>query len=83
VSWAPDAGRERERRLGMELGLEMFGGVGDSDKGITASGSITEHYISPNLLVHLPKGIMVKIGGAVGLTNVSQDLFRAAIAYEF
>lgn len=32
---------------------------------------------------HLARDMMLKVGGAIGLTNVSQDLFRAAVGYEF
>lgn len=67
----------------VRIGLELFGALGDNDKGITADGSITPHYLAPNILFHITENTMVKFGGAIGLTNVSQDLFRAAIGYEF
>lgn len=65
------------------LGLEMFGGLGDSKKGVTARGSITQHYASPNIRIKLTPDWSVKAGGAIGLTNVSQDIFRLAVSYEF
>jgi len=68
---------------GMLLGLELFGGLGDSNKGITTNGTITQHYISPNLRIDLAPTWRIKIGGAIGLTNVSQDLFRFALSREF
>ncbi len=65
------------------LGLEIFGGLGDSDKGLTANGNLTQHYFAPNLKIHATEKVMVKFGGAIGLTNVSQDIFRLALGYEF
>jgi len=68
---------------GVVLGIEAFGGLGDSDKGITADTGVTQHYIAPNIMLHLTDRTMVKFGGAVGLTDVSQDIFRMAVAYKF
>ncbi len=65
------------------FGLELFGALGDSDKGITADSDITQHYLSPNFKVHMGDNLMVKLGGAIGLTNVSQDIVRLAMGYEF
>ncbi len=65
------------------FGLELFGGLGDSDKGITLDSGITQHYLSPNLMIRLSDAMTVRFGGAVGLTNVSQDLARFAVGYEF
>lgn len=67
----------------MMLGLEMFGALGDSRKGVTARGSITQHYVGPNVRIKFGNQWAVKIGGAVGLTNVSQDLFRLGVSREF
>ena len=67
----------------IRFGVELFGGLGDSDKGITANSDITAHYLGVNALYHMTQKVMVKFGGAVGLTNVSQDLFRLAVGYEF
>jgi hypothetical protein len=68
---------------GITFGLEVFGALGDSDKGITADAKITQHYLAPNMMLHITDSTMVKFGGAVGLTNVSQDIFRMAIGYKF
>lgn len=65
------------------LGLELFGALGDTDLGITLNGSKTQHYLAPNISVHFPSNVMVKFGGAIGLTNVSNDMFRLAVGYEF
>lgn len=67
----------------IRLGVELFGGIGDSDKWITADSEITPHYLGVNALYHMTQKTMVKSGGAIGLTNVSQDLFRLAVGYEF
>ncbi|MFQ5737004.1 MAG: hypothetical protein ACE5GY_09100 [Thermodesulfobacteriota bacterium] len=68
---------------GVRLGLELFGGLGDSDKGLTADSDVTQHYLGLNAMLHLSGKSMAKFGYAVGLTNVSQDLFRFALGYEF
>ncbi|NOZ26300.1 MAG: hypothetical protein GXO94_09465 [Nitrospirae bacterium] len=65
------------------FGLELFGGLGDSDKGITADPGVTQHYLSPNLMIRLSGDLTVRFGGAIGLTDVSQDLARFALGYEF
>ena len=66
----------------VKLGLEFYGGLGDSDKGLATRTKITQHYLGPNIMYKASKNVMVKIGGAIGLTDISQDLFRFAIAYE-
>ncbi len=66
----------------VKFGMELFGGLGNSDKGVTTSGSITQHYLAPNIIFQATDNIMVKFGGAIGLTNVSQDLFRFAVVYK-
>jgi len=65
------------------LGIELFGGLGNDRQGITADGSITEHYLSPNILIRLRNGWGLKVGGAIGLTDVSQDIFRLALGHAF
>lgn len=67
----------------VRLGLEVFGGLGDSDRGVTADADVTQHYLGANVMFHATESAMIKFGGAIGLTNVSQDLFRVAIGYEF
>ena len=73
----------REGRPGLVLGLEIFGGLGDSERGITARPSLTPQYLEPNVMLHLKNGVMVGLGGAIGLTPSSQDLFRTSVGYEF
>lgn len=65
------------------FGLEWFGAAGDNDKGLTLDPSITQHYIAPNIMLDIGEHMKVKFGGAIGLTNVSQDIFRLAVGYEF
>lgn len=74
---------DKEGHKKVTFGLELFGALGDSDKGITADPDITAHYLAPNFKIHRGKKLMVKLGGAIGLTDVSQDLFRLALGYEF
>ncbi len=76
--WPESRGRPR-----VIVGLEFFGGVGDSDRGITVDPDITQHYMSPNMTLRITDKMMVKLGAAIGLTNVSQDLVRTAFGYEF
>tara|TARA_R110001592_G_scaffold66617_2_gene204607 strand:- start:52401 stop:53222 length:822 start_codon:yes stop_codon:yes gene_type:complete len=76
------AGLNYAHEPGVTLGLEFFGGLGDSDKGIATRTKITQHYLGPNIMYKASDKVMVKIGGAIGLTDVSQDLFRFAIAYD-
>jgi len=73
----------KKYREGVMFGIELFGGLGNDRQGITADGSITEHYLSPNILIRLRNGWKVKVGGAIGLTDVSQDIFRLAFAHDF
>ncbi len=86
---APDArpgfdnmGDSRIEKL--TLGLEMFGGVGDSVKGLTLAGSKTEQYIGVNLRADLKDEFHVGIGGAFGLTGHSEDaIVRLTAGVEF
>ena len=71
-----------EGHEGVVLGLELYGGLGDSEK-FTADSNITEHYLAPTAMWHLGQGWMFKGGVSVGLTEPSQDLIRMAVGYEF
>lgn len=68
---------------GVRLGVELFGALGDSNQGVTADPDITPHYLGVNAMLHLTEKTMVKFGGSIGLTDVSQDLVRLAVGYEF
>lgn len=66
------------------LGLELFGGLGDSEKGLTLDGSKTEQYLGINLRADFKNDIHVGIGGALGLTEHSEDaIFRLKAGVEF
>ena len=68
----------------VKLGAELFGGIGDSVKGLTLDGSKTEQYAGINLKGEFANGAMVMVGGAFGLTHDSQDaVFRAMVGWEF
>lgn len=68
----------------MALGFEAFGGLGDSEKGLTFDGSKTEQYIGVNLKTEFANHVEFLIGGAFGLTADSQDaILRTQLSYEF
>lgn len=68
----------------LTLGLEVYGGLGDSEKGLTLSGSKTEQYLGVNLRADLKNEMHVGIGGAFGLTDKSEDaVARLTVGYEF
>jgi hypothetical protein len=68
----------------LTLGVELYGGLGNSKKGITASSDVTEHYLGVNLVSHLSNGVMVLAGLASGLTPASQRGFlRFMVGYDF
>lgn len=77
IGYKPDFGGR-----GVKLAIEIYGGLGNSEDGFTVDGAVTQHYLAPNFMIPFGRW-MVKFGGAVGLTNVSQDLVRLAIAYNF
>ena len=80
---------EDDDRKGMELkevklGLEFFGGLGDSEEGLTFDGSKTEQYAGINLKGELANGVELGLGGAFGLTSDSEDaILRTSVGYEF
>jgi hypothetical protein len=66
------------------LGVELFGGAGDSVSGLTLDGSKTEQYAGVALKTEFSNGAMVMLGGTFGLTSDSQaSVFRAVIGWEF
>ncbi|MBI3184856.1 MAG: hypothetical protein HYZ28_22180 [Myxococcales bacterium] len=80
---AEDSGHgEHSSHGGTRIGLELYGGFGDtSDFG--PDPRTREHYASLSLMRQFGKGWMVKVAGSVGLTEVSRDLFRVGVGYEF
>ena len=66
------------------LGLELFGGLGDSVKGLTLDGSKTEQYFGAGLRFDFQNEFHVGVGGAFGLTDHSEDaIIRLRAGYEF
>lgn len=67
----------------VKLGAELFGGLGDTSLGMTINPDVTERYLGLNVMTHLRNGLHFMIGGAVGLTEVSQrGLVRLGVGYE-
>lgn len=68
----------------LTLGLELFGGAGDSTKGLTLDSSKTEQYVGVGLRADLKNDIHIGIGAAFGLTDHSEDaIFRMTAGIEF
>lgn len=68
----------------LSFGFEAFGGLGDSDRGLTFDGSKTEQYIGVNLKSEFANHVEFLIGGTFGLTGSSQDaILRTQLSYEF
>ncbi|MBI4509479.1 MAG: hypothetical protein HY698_07565 [Deltaproteobacteria bacterium] len=71
-----------DSHAGTRVGIELYGAFGDTES-FGPDPDTREHYASVNLMRHFPSGWMVKIAGSVGLTEVSRDLFRVGVGYEF
>jgi hypothetical protein len=68
----------------LKLGIEVYGGLGDSVEGLTLDGSKTEQYVGINLKGEFENGIEVGAGVALGLTDDSEDaIIRTMVGYEF
>lgn len=68
----------------LTLGLEMFGGIGDSVLGLTLDPDKTEQYVGVNLRAEFANEVHIGIGGAFGLTASSEDaLIRMTAGIEF
>jgi hypothetical protein len=68
----------------LTLGIEFFGGVGDSVKGLTFDPDKTEQYAGVNLRADFKNEAHVGIGGAFGLTEHSEGaILRLTAGYEF
>ncbi len=68
----------------LTLGLEAFGGLGDSVRGLTLDPDKTEQYVGVNLQAAFTNEFHFGIGGAFGLTKDSEDfILRLTAGYEF
>lgn len=68
----------------LTLGLEVYGGLGDSVRGLTLDPDKTEQYVGINLQLAFENKVHVGIGGAFGVTGGSEDaLVRLKAGYEF
>ena len=68
----------------VKLGLEMYGGLGDSDDGLTFNWNKTEQYAGINLSGEFKGGVELGVGVALGLTDDSEDaIVRTRLSYEF
>lgn len=68
----------------VKLGVESYGGLGDSEGGLTLDGGKTEQYAGVNLKAELDNGVQLGVGGAFGLTDDSEDVIvRTMVGYEF
>ncbi len=66
------------------LGVELYGGLGDTTLGLTLDPDKTKQYLGVNLLAELENHTHVGIGGAFGLTDHSEDaILRLQAGYEF
>lgn len=66
------------------LGVELYGGVGDADLGLTLDPDKTEQYAGINLETEFDNRFHFTVGGAFGLTEPSQDaILRLSAGYEF
>ena len=68
----------------LTLGLEFYGGLGDAQLGLTLDPSVTQQYAGINLRSDFENHFHVIVGGALGLTEESEDaLLRLSAGYEF
>jgi hypothetical protein len=68
----------------IKLGAELFGGLGDSDLGLTLDPQLTQQYAGINLRGEFDNGLHAQLGTAVGLTDGSErPILRLMLGYEF
>jgi hypothetical protein len=79
--FAPPGGWDLEK---LTLGVELYGGLGDSLLGLTIDPGKTEQYLGINLQGEWENHMHVGIGGAFGLTDDSENaILRLTAGYEF
>ena len=54
-------------------GAEVYGGLGDTELGLTRDPDVTHQYAGINLRADLQNHVHVIVGGAFGLTEDSED----------
>jgi len=68
----------------LTLGLELYGGLGDSLLGLTIDPGSTQQYLGVNLQGEWDNHVHFGIGGAFGLTDDSENaILRLTAGYEF
>ena len=68
----------------MTLGLEFYGGLGDSRPRPDVDADKTQQYAGINLRADFENHLHVILGGAFGLTQESEDaILRLSAGYEF
>lgn len=68
----------------LTLGIEVYGGLGDSVRGLTIDSGKTQQYAGVNLQAGLENHVHLGIGGAFGLTGDSDNaILRLTAGYEF
>ena len=73
---------DKKNILTSTLTFEMLGGIGDNKQmGIIPWRQ--EHYFQPGIMLHLPNGIMLSTGFAIGLSDASDDLVRIMLMKMF
>lgn len=79
--FAPPGGWDLEK---LTLGVELYGGMGDSELGLTIDPGHTEQYLGVNLFSEWSNHLHFGVGGAFGLTKDSQnEILRLTAGYEF
>jgi hypothetical protein len=68
----------------MKIGVEVYGGLGDSTRGVTLDPDVTQQYAELNLRTEFSNGVNIMVGGAAGLTDESErGRLRLMLGYEF
>jgi hypothetical protein len=68
----------------MKIGAELYGGLGDSTRGLSLDPDVTQQYAELNLRTEFSNGAVVMVGGAAGLTQESErGRLRLMVGYEF
>ncbi len=64
------------------IGIELYGGLGDT-RAFGLRPSRQEHYLQPDVMLHLGEHAMLHVGLGIGLSKASDNLVRTALAIEF